>query len=111
MPEAGPALEALLARKLRIDAWRNVAAALVRIGDKAGVFALIDVLATPAGADDPPPLAYQREAAGKLLNAVSGTHIYTGRDDVAEAMRFAEWWRNSKDALRFDPATQTWSVK
>jgi len=111
MPEAGPALRALLAKRLRIDAWRNVAAALVRIGDKEGVFALIEVLAKPAGKDDPPPVAYQREAAGELLNAVSGTRIYAGRDDVGEAMRFAEWWRDAKDRLRFDPATQSWSVK
>jgi formylglycine-generating enzyme required for sulfatase activity len=111
MPEAGPALKALLTRPLRIDARRNVAAAMVRIGDKAGIPALIGVLASPVDSSDDPNGSYQREAAGKQLNTVSGTRIYAGRDAAAEAKQFAEWWAKSKDALRFDPATQQWSVK
>ncbi len=125
MPEAKPALESLLARPLRLDARRNVAAALIRIGDKAGIPVLIEVLGTTVAAEKPFLGAYQLHAAGKQLNGVSGTHIYVGSEVDDErsgettwegnfadaAKRYREWWTESKDKLSFDAATQKWSVK
>lgn len=124
VPEAAPALRSLLKRPLRIDARRHVASALVRVGDKSGIPELIDILGAALPADAPPPDAYQRHAAGLQLNAVSQTSFYWKpawderrsqivREDQFElaAETFREWWLRAQDEIRFDPATQVWSIK
>ncbi|MCE9635476.1 MAG: hypothetical protein K8T90_07200, partial [Planctomycetes bacterium] len=123
VPEAGPALNALLKTPLRVDARRHVAAALVRVGDMAGIPALIEILGTPLPNDGPPD-AYQRHAAGLQLNGVSRTAMYgkSAFDErtmqvvsedlfAAAAASCAHWWERAQYDLRFDPATQTWSVR
>jgi hypothetical protein len=123
MKEALPALVRLLDRPLRIDPHRRVASAVVRLGGKAGIPALIDVL-TADVQQRFTDTNYERHAAGQQLNHVSGTQIYVGHDvhdpnvgfttwegNFAEAAKaFRAWWDKSKDHLHFDPATRTWSV-
>jgi hypothetical protein len=123
VPEAIPALKALLERPLRLFARRHVAAALVRVGDMQGIPVLIEILGTPSPADRKRD-AYERHAAGLQLNGVSHTAMYwkpafdertltvLREDQFALAARgFADWWANAQKDLRFDPATQTWSIK
>ena len=119
MTAAAAPLARLLARDLRIDARRRVASALVRLGDKAGIPVLIDVVVSKRSDDF---TGYERHAAGEDLNEVSGTKLYVGRtvevDDgtghrwegnFAEAAEgFRAWWAKSKDELRHDPATGKW---
>lgn len=124
VPEAAPALRGLLERPLRVDARQHVAAALVRIGDRAGIPVLIEILGTSGETIGARPSTYHRHAAGLLLNAVSHTAFYwtpaydersgeiLREDQFSQAAgAFAEWWRRAERDLRFDPATQSWSIK
>jgi hypothetical protein len=121
-----PELRAILLKPLRSDARLAVAGALVRIGDKAAIPVLIETFATPVDAPGARPDEGERHLAGELLNAVSGDRTYFGHSVITDAQHgqmkwtcnFAEvakgfraWWQKSKDALRFDPDTRTWSVK
>jgi HEAT repeat protein len=124
VPDAVEPLAKLLERPLRTDSRRRVASALVRLGDKRGVPALIDVLESSAETDMT-DTGYERHAAGEHLNSVSGTKTYVGtalHDDKTDytrwtgnfaeaAKQFRAWWEKSKDKLAFDAATRTWSVK
>lgn len=124
-PRAVAPLQALFQKPLRSDARIAVATALVRLGDKDAIPAVIDTFAAPVDEPGARPDGLHRHLAGNLLNAVSGTRLYVGRvvydfpkgktnwtgnfDEAAKGFR--EWWKKSKDALRFDPVARTWSVQ
>jgi hypothetical protein len=104
---------------------QRVAQALVELGDKSGIPALIDVLTMPESFPGATRFDYPRHCAGLALNRVAGGDIYKGKqtfdetqhesrydaDFAATAKAFRAWREKSKDKLAFDPAARTWSVK
>jgi hypothetical protein len=122
MADAIPPLVHLLERDLRLDARRRVASALVRLGEKAGIPVLIDVMTEKKRAHDFGDWDYDRHTAGEQLNDVSGTKAYEGRvvrpeaggetrweGNFAEAAKaFRAWWSKAKDKIRYDDAAGKW---
>jgi hypothetical protein len=127
---------ASLAKRLsmldQLQPKQRVAQALVDLGDKSGIPALIEVLTMPEPFAGPMRFDYPRHCAGLALNKIAGKDIYTGKevaagpggipglgpaeprydaDFPATAKAFRAWWEKTKDKLVFDAATRTWSAK
>lgn len=101
---------------------RRIASAVIDLGDRRGIAALLDFFRAPPR--DRFPDSYERHAAGEDLNRVVGRTVYKGsyrpRDNspwstaegnFEEATKeFDAWWAASKDKLRYDAERRAWLV-
>jgi hypothetical protein len=111
--EAVPVLLPLLDVSLPSDGRMRVAKALCDLGEKAGIPALIGVL---AGEGEDMHGDWPRHTAGEALNRIAGKRYYSGSfqpgsstgnyDEAAQAFR--GWWEAVQDTIRWDPARRAW---
>ncbi len=112
---AVPSLLRALERSTELDRLQ-LALALVDLGEKRGIPALLDVFRAPAT----PRNGFERHASGERLNELAGRRIYQGKHESGmnavgnfeEAIpRFAAWWTEVKDTMRYDTDRRTWVTK
>jgi hypothetical protein len=112
--EALPQLKKILdAGEGNMSGRHLVAAAIVALGDKAGIPGLLDVFTSGGSRGND----YERHTAGEVLNRILRERVYVGSFDPGEerkgnfdeaAKRFAEWWEKAKASIRFDEKTYRW---
>ena len=111
--ESRPVLDTLINRTADMGSPSKFLRALVQLGSKKAIPALIEVM---SNADDP----WVRHRAGTVLNKVVGTRIYDGAVDgdsgepegnFGESLKsFRRWWEKNGKNVKFDDKTGRWSV-
>ncbi len=114
--DAVPTLLAIVERGVGSMNRREVAEALVTLGERRGIEVLLDLFRSIA----PARPTYDRHAAGERLNDVVGRRIYRGTSgpggesdgNYEEALaQFDAWWAEVRDTIRYDPDRRAWVTK